>query len=158
MIFFQDEAATDTSEMSFRTSEGAFTYIEVAVDSGSEWFFASYGDIFTADTIANGDFQEFTPSMFSAGAIGYNPGFDDFYLGLNTGTSDFPGSPYHRNIFGWVHLQNINGEIVMLDNAMSYGAEGIVVGTLSEVPVPPALPLFLSALTLVFGSRIRKQK
>ena len=81
-------------------------------------------------------------------------GFGEFYLGVNTGNSEAPwGDLPPRNLYGWVHLQNIGGNISMLGNAMSYEGTGIVVGTTRAIPEPSSSALILCGIAIAFSRR-----
>lgn len=129
-------------------------------DRQANWYLASFGDEFNAGNISNGDF----PVFYNSGLDGpesiinsFNPGVDDFYIAAQSGVY-YPGDYFSRvnnyDDFGWVHLQVINNELVMLGNAVNYGSSGITVG---QLPLPSSLPLLLSGVALVFGASVKRK-
>jgi hypothetical protein len=155
LTVFQDEPATDPTTMWFNASGPTLSWANMNVDEGSEWYLTSLGDQFCQDTIQRSEF---------AALVSGNPlsvGFGDFYLGVNTGNPDgtwgASGIP-PRNLYGWVHLQNVGGTITMLGNAMSYQGDGIVIGTTTVIPEPSISRLLTLSLGVVsaFAAGLRK--
>ena len=87
------------------------------------------------------------PLCFEASTIGLG----DFFLGVNTGAAPTP-----RDAYGWVRLRNSGGVISMVDNAVSYGGGGIIVGTLEEIPEPSIAQFALASLCLWLMRRARR--
>jgi hypothetical protein len=131
---WQDAAKTDWTFGEFDYNASTVAYKNTALDEGSDWFLVQPGDVFSAATIAAGQF----PPIVTFGPQSYPPvnvGAGDFYLGVRTGQGAT------RNAFGWVQLRQISGFgtlVVIIDNVMSYNSRGIIVGTTTVVPEPAA--------------------
>ena len=65
---------------------------------------------------------------------------------VNTGNVYGEGWP-PRNVFGWVELNNLNNNLTMITNAVSYDS-GIIVGTTQPVPEPNTVVLFIIGLVI----------
>jgi len=135
---YQDIPATDFTAMLFDHAGESLVYQGVTLDEGSEWYFASYGDPFFAEPIALNLFDPFTGT--------HNVGFGDFYMAFNTGFGFDEGNP-DRSIYGWVLFRNSESGVEMLDNAVAYEEDGIVVGTLTAIPEPGVLALLVAGLS-----------
>jgi hypothetical protein len=152
---FQSSASGSTT-MWFNVSGETFSWVDSNVDEGSDWYLTSFDDQFTGATIQNDDFSVF----FRATDTGYethdrNVGYGDFYLGV--ATSAEIGRAFPRDVFGWVHLQNDNGTLTMLGNAVAYDEGGIIIGTTQAVPEPNGLPLlFFASLSFAVLTRRRR--
>jgi len=78
-----------------------------------------------------------------------------FYVGLYTGYNfapPYPPSPpfyYTDPVFGWAELENIHGNIQVLDYAVEYQGSGIYAGTQTIIPVPEPSALGLFGLSAV---------
>ena len=128
-------------------------FTDFGLDEGSDWYVVSANDIFTAQTIANGDFPSLVvTSTGSLDALTVPVG-ESFFLGVNTGTGFDSDGDGNRQHFGWVEL-SVNdsgptpesGFITVLDSAVAYDQGGIIVGTNQSVPEPSsAAVLFLVA-------------
>jgi len=116
-----------------------------AVDEGSDWYAVDPNDVFTASTIANGDFPFLIgEASGSLGELEVAVG-ESFFLGVNTGNFDSPNGP--REDFGWGEfIYDTFGQLRVLDSAVAYDRGGIIVGTSQSVPEPSsAAVLFLIA-------------
>lgn len=132
---YQDILATDFTAMSFDHEGESWVYQGVTLDEGSEWYFASFGDAFFADPIALNQFDPFNGT--------HNVGYGDFYMAFNTGLGIDEGNP-DRGIYGWALFRNSESGVEMLDNAVAYEEQGIVVGTLTAIPEPAVLTMLLA--------------
>lgn len=123
------------------------------LDEGSAWFAVDAGDVIGFETLRERRLSE----------IGYDAptyvGADDFYLGVATTGQGYRSEPCRtgvhyleslecRNVFGWLHVKNENGLLVVLDNAVAYDSFGIVVGTTRTVPEPSSFTILLAAVLL----------
>lgn len=121
-------------------SEYSMEVVSWNLDEEADWYLVESGDYFSKESIG-----EFTPLFttdvqFPAVSVG-----SDFYLGVNTGSwaNDVPGQFEVRDVFGWVRLKVVAGELVMVGNVLSYGG-GLVVG----VPEPSCVVLGCFGLLL----------
>ncbi len=150
----QDEERTDYTSIWFDVNDTVLSVVGYNVDEGSDWFLASYGDFFSALTIANGDFSCVLQHHPELEVNSVDIGYGDFYLGLNTGIDNGGDGP-HRDVYGWVHLDN-SGGLSMHGNAVAYGSQGVFVGV---VPEPSTYILFaLGGLTMAIAARRRMRK
>ncbi|QDT71678.1 PEP-CTERM sorting domain-containing protein [Lacipirellula limnantheis] len=121
----------------------------VTLDEESDWYLVEAGDSFSKAGIEGNEFTSIftTDHWFPAVTVG-----TDFYLGVNTGKGD------RRDVFGWAHFQVVamplpfpsdDDVLIMVENVMSYGGVGIIVGV---VPEPATIALtsiaFISLITL----------
>jgi hypothetical protein len=104
------------------------------VDEEADYYLVPNLAVFSAATISLG---QFPPLFVLDHPSSLNVGFGDFYLGINTGQGiSGPGQP-NRNVFGWAHFVNdAQTGLHMIDNAVTYGNQGIIVGTTTAIPVP----------------------
>ena len=123
-----------------------------SLDEGSEWFATNQLDVFTRDTIVSGQFN-----LLGSLAVEVN---QSFFLGVNTG-SGFVGNDYasaaNRQHFGWGEfLIDQDGELQLLDSAVAYDRNGILIGTSVAVPEPSSAFLILtgSAFFILRRSRL----
>jgi hypothetical protein len=146
---FQDAAATDHTLAWFDFDGTSIKSAGAAVDESSDWYVMNAGEEFSKQAILNG-----LPSPLVISAVISPPvtvGFEqEFYLGVNTGLGFESG---FRNVFGWVLLKPIGGVLTMVDNAVSYDSQGIIVGTTTVVPEPSATAIFVGAALSLVGRR-----
>lgn len=135
------------------------TYTSTTVDINPGYFLVSYGDEFTAATIAGDQFQPFLVSdvnqWYSSTPI--DVPFGDFYLGVALDNN----IDFEYTEFGWIHLSNSASGLSMISSAMAYGEIGIVIGTteaVSAVPIPSAIWLFSSGVIGLIGFARRKTR
>ena len=141
----QQVAAGDVTSVWFDYDGNNLTAVTWNIDEESDWYVVDPGDPFGFSTLASG---RFTP-IFTVD----NPrppvfvGSNEFYLGVSTTSTNGEGitEPYCspndflcRNVFGWVRLRNVFGQLEMVENAVAYGSLGIIVGTTDLVPEPQA--------------------
>lgn len=116
------------------------------VDEEADFYLANSGDVLSAATLAQGQFaQLFTIDRPGTVEVPY-PG--TFYLAIVTGTG-FDGIRPNRNVYGWAKFQNSYTGLTLLDSAMAYAEGGIVVGSLTALPVPEPSTLVQMALGLL---------
>lgn len=126
-------------------SAGTLAISDFMTDEGSDWYLCSYGDILSIDSIESDLFDtilQHEPYVSESVHIGI---YGDFFLGFTTSEMGL-----ERDVFGWVHMQNDNGELSMLQNAVVYGSEGIVIGTFQAVPEPITWVLMLCGGGVMF--------
>ena len=150
---FQDEAATDPTSLFIAVSGPTLTPVIWNVDEEADYYLVPNLAVFSAATISLG---QFPPLFVMDHPSSLNVGFGDFYLGINTGQGIVgPGQP-KRDVFGWVHFVNdAQTGLHMVDNAVTYGNQGIIVGTTTAIPVPEAhtFALVITGLCLVLTLR-----
>lgn len=147
---YQNEGATDHTSMWFNFDGATLSFETINIDESSGWYLTTYNEAFTTQTIQNGNHPVFYSSRTDPmnNDLPIEPG--PFYLGIQTwrGTNE---------VFGWALMNNTGSELVMLDNAMAYGAEGIYIGTTQAIPEPTTLALLgAGGLALYATRRIRK--
>ena len=130
------------------------------VDEASGWYFADPNDVFTTGSWKAGSFTPF------GGHPNYLPGpyFDvgyyiPFYLAVASGggiwNPSIEESYWTAPVFGWALFQNTPTGLQLLDSAVAYGSQGIVVGTMTAVPEPSITALFLCGGLASFFVRLR---
>ena len=134
----QDLQGDDTS-VDFAYEDSTLEAVLTVVDEGSDWYLVGAGDTFSSASIANGDHEAiFTLDTDVAVLVGDTT----FYLGVNTGlgfgTDPNIFSP-GRDVFGWVQLQNNQGNLEVIGSAVVYGGTGVIVGTSTAIPEPVVL-------------------
>ena len=113
------------------TSAGGFDfeYGGSFLDEGASVFFVNPDDAFSEATILGNTFTE-----LSLGTVYPLP--SRFFLGIRTPAIgvEFGALP---PAYGWAELENTGtGELVLIDHAVAYHGEGIVVDSLSAIPEP----------------------
>jgi hypothetical protein len=145
--------AGDLTGISFTYSGTTLSFNSEAADEGSDWHLTNPGDMFSASTIAAGQF----PVLINLDGIPPPLAIPlgDFYLGMSTGTGSTKGVP-NRNVYGWLELDNTGAQLIPVDNAVAYGDQGIIIGTTTAiVPEPSAAALLLAAAPLLMIRRRR---
>ncbi len=128
----------DFTSVWFDYDGSSLTAVASNTDEGSDWYVVEPGDVFGPVTIARNDF----PSIIGVPVFA---GTEEFYLGVSTGTIDC-SNPSCRDVFGWVRLRNVFGQLEMVENAVAYNSLGIIVGTTNLVPEPSSIALGWMAL------------
>lgn len=150
LTIYQDYARTDPTGIWLSTDGTVLSVTDYTVDEGSDWYLTYPGDIITTLTTAGAGF----PILIHGSPLVTNSipvANGDIYLGVNTGRFGPPFPP--RDVYGWVHLQNDNGTLTMVDNAVAYGESGIIVGTTLAVDEPLTLALVLAGAVVVCTRR-----
>jgi PEP-CTERM motif len=152
---YQDQAGTDPTSILVELSGSTLTAITWNVDEEADYYLVPNLAVFTAATIASG---QFPPLFVVDHAYSLNVGFGDFYLGINTGQGASGGHP-NRNVFGWAHFVNDQTGLHMIGNAVTYGNAGIIVGTTTVIPVPEPSTLALAGIgtCLIAFAAVRKK-
>ena len=119
-----------------------------ALDEGVEVYLVQPGDVFSRDQILGGAFTQIRfEEIYDVTA---NP-----ILAVVTPSADGDLGLFEP-AYGWLELRLIgSGEVSLIDHAVAYGAEGIVVGTTQAVPEPSGAGLTLLGLALGAGLRRR---
>lgn len=140
----------------FTLSGSELKFDGASLDEGSSWYVVQPGDVFSPQTIASG---QFTP-LVTFGPLPHpavDVGDGDFYLGIRTYSLNVPGKP----AFGWVHLNSDGTELAphatMVSNAMSYGSQGIIIGTTTLVPEPCGLAMVAGLGVIVNSQRASRR-
>ncbi len=173
-LIYQDAAGTDHTSVLFDFDGSNLQIMDLNMDEGSDWYLVNEGDQFSRENIDNGLFPVLiSPDTRPLPGPPVFVGSEDFYLGVNTG-QDWVGIDESgnlipaRDVYGWVHisyefvwedLDLFFGDLVQLDDATAYGAEGIIVGTTQAiVPEPSTITLLLTgALGLLACARRRRR-
>lgn len=130
-------------------SGSSYRYGGSYLDEGLDLYRVFSGDRFTPGGITNGDFVEFAMSA------AYNVPLE-FYVGLETPTRDL-GFATLPPAYGWAKLSSSNGVLTVLDSAIDYSGNGLIVGTTTVIPEPCAHVLFAMGLTCMLQRRSRGQ-
>ena len=130
-------------------------FTTLAVDEGSDWYDVNANSVFTAQTIANGDFPVLiNPETF--GELVVTVG-ESFFLGVNTGNSFLADGSGSREHFGWAEVSvDQFGTLSILDSAVAYDQGGIVVGTSQSVPEPSSATLIGLGIVGLVARRRRR--
>ena len=127
-------------------SPATITFGGQSLSYEQNWYAASYGEAFTADTK-----DSFVPLLVGQPIeVGYA---DSFYLALNTDNKS-----QTLEDFGWVLLQwDEFGQLQLADSAVADDEAGIIVGTLEVIPEPSTYALLLlSGAASLWALRRRK--
>jgi hypothetical protein len=144
----------------FDYNDGYLSVTQWNIDDESDWYLVQPGDALHSGTVAAGQF----PILFTTDTprppvfVGTS---GEFYLGVGTRWMNGPGPPpvfRARLNYGWVRIQNFFGQLTMLDNAVSYGGAGIIVGTSTPAPEPATTGLIAAAVMMgAMSFRIRRR-
>ena len=137
LTVYQDAARTDPTSILFDRQTTSLTFRTYNIDESSDWYFVQSNDVFTTTSITQGNF-----TLFNQVDVSFNVGYDDFYLGVNTGLG-FTNSSPRRDIYGWVLLRNSENGLSIVHSAMAYNEGGIIIGELEAIPEPSSLSLIL---------------
>jgi hypothetical protein len=155
LTVYQDSSATDPTSIFFDVTNSTLSIVTYNIDEASDWFLTSLNDEFSSSTISSNDFQVLIQHAPSFQINDVDAGFGDFYLGVNTGNDQGIGFP-PRNIYGWAQLRNSGGSLTLLDSAVSYAGNGIMIGTTQVVPEPSASVLIGGLLALAYAANRRR--
>jgi hypothetical protein len=156
---FQDAGASDFTSAWFYYDGTGLRGISENLDEGSDWYVVGPGQVFSNHTIQQGLFAPLItqgPNFHPPVAVASG---QDIYLGVASS-----GGYVDRDVFGWVLLRPIGASVppiltptlTMIDNAMSYDSEGIIIGTGTAVPEPGAALLAAFGVWLFVGSKVRR--
>ena len=155
-----DGSGYTTTFLNRQTTQVA--YYSTFLDETSGWYFADLNDAFTTASIKAGNF------VFFGGHPDLQPGpyfdvgyFRPFYLAVASGRTIWNppnGESYWIDpVFGWGLFNNTPSGLVLLDSAVAYGSDGILVGTMTAVPEPATIGLFCTgALVILSVQRLRR--
>ncbi|MDP0492011.1 MAG: hypothetical protein Q7Q71_13255 [Verrucomicrobiota bacterium JB023] len=121
------------------------------LDESVDTFVVDAGDRFSRGSILGGEFYELVWAQTY-----YLP--QDFYLGVLTPSRELDGpivsQPPFDPAFGWLRIQNTNGVLSLVDHAIAYDSEGIVVGSTTAIPEPEiSVFLFLVGFAAITNRR-----
>jgi hypothetical protein len=152
LSLIQDTQINDYTSFFFNYKNGVFTAESANVDESSDWYLVYPGDNFNATSISEGEFLLLYKTSVARVTKSVS---NDFYLGFATTASGPSYSGPNRNIFGWVNLAEVNGELVMKQSAITYDEGGLIVAA----PLPSSIVFFSSSiLPLVAFLRKNKQR
>ena len=117
------------------------------MDEGASLFFVDPGARLEEMNIIGGGFVE----LISGSAYTLPT---SFFLGVRTPMSAVSFGTYPP-AYGWAEFENLGvGELVLVDHAVAYSGQGIVVGILTAIPEPGMLvPISFAWLLLMAGRR-----
>jgi hypothetical protein len=130
------------------------------VTIGVRVFLVNAGDTVSLQPILSSSYTELQDGqnyVFKVGA----PFYVGLYSGANVAPPYPPTSPYNYldPVFGWAELENVNGTIELLNNALEYQGAGIIAGTDTIIPTPePSTWALLACGAGLFAIRRRKRK
>jgi len=126
------------------SANSTITLRTITVDEGSSWYLASYGQTFSQISLPNFSRISFNEPIQLYDAV--------FYLAINTRSGFYPAN---QEVFGWAKFGlGANNNLTLIDSAMDYGDQSIIVGTFQSVPEPSSLALLaLGAVLVAFGRR-----
>ncbi len=157
MAIIQQNQTGDETGVFFDYDGTDLVVTDYYLDEGEDLYLVNEGDEFSKETIQNGGFP-FLRIVFNPVKPPVTVGSGDFYLGVNTGDFDGPDGP-ERDVYGWLHIGNVDGELVQLGDAMAYGGTGIIVGTtVGIIPEPSTIILLLTGALGFLGIAWRRRK
>lgn len=135
---YQTFEKTDYTGFMFMFLSGStYQYMGSYIDEGLDLYRTSAGAAFAPGTVSNGSF---TPFVYSSNYVLTG----DFFVGLVTPSKDssFATLP---PAYGWARLRSSNGVLSLVDHAIDYSGNGLIVGTTTVVPEPGSGILFVTA-------------
>jgi hypothetical protein len=140
----------DYTDMGFRLDATGLRIAYYALDESAGIYLVNQGDELNRASLHSGQLIPI-PRESAVPSVQVPYSSEGFYLGVVTGTQ-FTGDI--GGVFGWVHLRRLSEDAaIMLGNAMSYGADGIIVGTTTEIPEVVGLVPCCAALVAVKSTR-----
>lgn len=136
----QDFVSSDFTGFSFAAAGGStFLYEGSFLDEGVSLFFVEANEAFSESNILGAVFTE-----VAFGTVYTLP--LNFFLGIRTPALEVDSGSFSP-AYGWAEIQNLGtGELSLIDHAVAYGGQGIIVDTLTPIPEPSSLALGLAAL------------
>ena len=148
----------DFTGFSFTPNFDEFEFQGSFIDEGVSVFLVEENDVFSEFNILGGDFTELTFGAqitldpgFSVGMITVEP---TLFLGVRTPALGVNFGSFEP-AYGWIEVQNLAGNLQVVDHAIAFGAEGIIVNTLIAVPEPSGV--LLIAIGFVGISTLRRR-
>jgi hypothetical protein len=144
------------SFLTYTATTGTLRVVTINLDEGSQLFLAKAGTVFTNATATTPSF----PSLMTASTSPVQVG-KDFYIAGRTRSMTDPGFSWAQtdfyDSFGWAHVKvNAQGQLQILESAMAFRENGIVVGTTQAIPEPATYTLM--GLGLVGMAALRKSR
>jgi hypothetical protein len=125
---------SDFTGFSFSFVSGnSYQYAGSFIDEGLDLFRVFEGDVFTPAAIFGNGLQEFV-----AGNNFVLPA--EFFVGLETPSIEATFATLSP-AYGWAKIGNSNGVLTLLDHAIDYSGNGLIVGTTTVVPEPGSMSL-----------------
>lgn len=148
----QDFASGDLTGFLLSSLGGdTYTYGGTFLDEGVSVYFVNAKDEFSETNILGGAFTEV--ALSAEFTLPQN-----FFLGIRTPAVGFDVVQFPP-AFGWAEFENMGtGELSLVDHAVVYGGQGVIVDTVTPIPEPSSLTLGSIALTLLFKRRRRRTK
>lgn len=132
------------------TSTGSFSYDYTGsfLDDGVSIFLVEPNEVFSEAAILGGQFVELKFGNIYTFPLKFHLGIRTPALGVNVNS--------YEPAYGWAEIRNsANGDLVLVDHAIAYGAQGIIVGTLTAVPEPSGTVLLGIGMLSLLGFRRR---
>jgi hypothetical protein len=144
----------------FATRKRGASLIDVALtaitaDQGSTWFVANQGDIWSFNSF-NSELEPLSSVKTFVRSEPILLAFITPEVYLVNGQYEF-GPDRARDAFGWIKLDASGTGVQHVANAVSYGGNGIVIGTAVEVPEPAACTIMLGLFGTVHALRRSKR-
>ncbi|MEM8783314.1 MAG: hypothetical protein AAGE65_10735 [Planctomycetota bacterium] len=122
-----DVAGTQVATAFFASIYGQMVLDEGTLDDVPLWYLWFEGQEISFSILQAVDLA----SVFELALSPASP----FYISVKTSDESRPES---RSVFGWARLARDGDQLILEDNAVAYGAAGIIVGTSNLVPEPAA--------------------
>lgn len=136
---FRDYTGITFSHVSTGFLDSIFRYDGSFLDEGASVFLVMPNDHFSEANIQNGNFTE----LIVGNEYSF-PGGDffesRFFLGIRTPALGVD-SEWFEPAYGWAEIQNFDGVFSLLDHAMAYSSNGIIVNTVDTIMSPPTLTI-----------------
>jgi len=139
-------------------SGSAIVFIQYLGPARTNWYLAEFGDSFTGPSILGDEFLvlfENSPPLTQNNQR--EVGFGDFFLAFNTDNRGEESIEIPRDHYGWVHLRNTQVGITLLDSAIAYNSDGIVVGTTTVIPEASSAALVACGVLFLCHRRRRSE-
>jgi hypothetical protein len=131
-------------------SGSTYQYGGSLLDEGLDMYRVFSGNTFTPAAISNGNFLKLNAgSNYSLSSI--------FYVGLETPSRE-AGFATLPPAYGWARMSSSGGVLTLLDHAIDYSGNGLIVGTTTVVPEPGVTGLIAIGLTCILTRRCRTRR